>query len=187
MLKRRGASAGLFGVIVGDGEQKVPEGGETLEGLGLADPGGVGVLDLGKGRIVSRMEVVVSEFLVDLIVDLVEPMNESVPRREVDRQHLVGVGQTGPTKLAGEDVGQGLEEGGVGGFLVRRVDKGGMMEKAPAGRPPEASVHGSLVRGVNLGVITCWGEVLWWGFWLNLLLFLIPPVLFGRHLYIFYI
>jgi hypothetical protein len=31
--------------------------------------------------------------------------------------------------------------------LIGGVDKGGMMEEAPTGRPPEASVHGSLVRG----------------------------------------
>ena len=91
--------------------------------------------------------MVVSEFLVDLVVDLVEPMVQSVPRREVDGQDLVRVGQTGPTELTGEDVGQGLEEGGVGRFLIGGVDKGGMMEEAPTGRPPEASVHGSLVRG----------------------------------------
>jgi len=117
-----------------------------LEGLGLANPRGVGVLDLGKGRVFSRMEVVVSEFLVDLIVDLVEPMNEGVPRRKVDGQDLVGVGQTGPTELTGEHVGQGLEELGVGGFLIGCVDKGGVVEEAPTGRSPEASVHGSLVR-----------------------------------------
>lgn len=105
------------------------------------------MLDLGKGRVFSRMEVVVSEFLVDLVVDLVEPVYEGVPRRQVDGEDLVGVGQTGPTELAGEDVGQGLEELGVGGFLVRCVDKGGVMEEAPTGRPPEASVHGSLVGG----------------------------------------
>jgi len=147
VLKRGGALAGLFGVVVGHGEQKVPEGGEALEGLGLADPGRIGVLNLGKGRVFSCMEVVVSEFLVDLVMDLVEPMVQSVPRREVDRQRLVGVGQTGPTELTGEDVGQGLEEGGVGLFLTRFIDKGGVVKKAPAGRSPEASVHGSLVRG----------------------------------------
>lgn len=91
--------------------------------------------------------MVVSEFLVDLVVDLVEPVYEGVPRREVDGQHLVGVGQTGPTELTGEHVGQGLEEGGVGGFLIGCVDKGGVMEETPTGRPPEASVHESLVRG----------------------------------------
>jgi len=95
--------------------------------------------------------VVVSKFLVDLVVDLVEPMVQSVPRREVDGQDLVGVGQTGPTELAGEDVGQGLEEGGVGGFLFGCVDKGGVMEEAPTGRSPEASVHGSLLGGGTFG------------------------------------
>ena len=116
-----------------------------MEGLGLANPRGVGVLDLGKGRVFSRMEVVVSEFLVDLVVDLVEPMDESVSRRKVDGQDLVGVGQTGPTELTGEHIGQGLEECGVGGFFARFIDKRGVMEEAPTGRSPEASVHGSLV------------------------------------------
>lgn len=91
--------------------------------------------------------MVVSEFLVDLVVDLVEPVDQSLPRRQVDGQDLVGVGQTGPTELTGEDVGQGLEEGGVGGFLIGCVDKGGVMEEAPTGRPPEASVHESLLGG----------------------------------------
>ena len=89
--------------------------------------------------------MVVSEFLVDLVVDLVEPVYEGVPRREVDRQHLVGIGQTGPTELTGEDVGQGLEELGVGRFLIGCIDKRSVMEEAPTGRPPEASVHGSLL------------------------------------------
>ena len=93
------------------------------------------------------MEVVVSEFLVDFVVDLVEPVVQGVPRREVDRQHLVGISQTGPTELTGEDVGQGLEEGGVGGLFAWFIDKRGVMEEAPTGRSPEASVHGSLVRG----------------------------------------
>ena len=89
--------------------------------------------------------MVVSEFLVDLVVDLVEPVYEGVPRREVDRQHFVGVGQSGPTELTREYVGQGLEELCVGWFLIGCVDKGGVMEEAPTGRSPEASVHGSLL------------------------------------------
>ena len=100
--------------------------------------------------------MVVSEFLVDLVVDLVEPMVQSVPRREVDGEDLVGVGQTGPTELTGEDVGQGFEEGGVGGLFAWFIDKGGVMEEAPTGRPPEASVHESLLGG---GTFDFWAFV----------------------------
>ena len=98
-------------MVVGDGKQKVPKGGETGQGS-LVDPGIILALDLGKGRVCgARAKMFAAEGVIDTIVNAVEPVAEGGTGREVDWVLFIVVGEAGAAVFTGQNVGDGVEKG----------------------------------------------------------------------------
>lgn len=129
----------LCRMVVTYGKEKVPEEGELLlPGRGVdgvemllnGSPGGVG----------CGVEPLLSKLVVDAVVNGVDPVGKVLEVLRIEGIFFIVIRQGGTTELTGQDVGEGLEEGGEGGgvFCGR---KGDFVEELPAGWAPEARIH----------------------------------------------
>jgi hypothetical protein len=70
-----GLATGLLGMIVGHGEQKVPECAQAIERSGFGDPGVVHHNDLLERGVCSGIQVLRTEFIVDAVVNRIHPFH----------------------------------------------------------------------------------------------------------------
>jgi hypothetical protein len=118
-------------MIVGDREQKVPEHLKAFVGCGLAEPGMIQGFHLVQTRIAARVNPQPSEFLVDTVVDFIEPVNQFRLTVELYRNMFIVVRERGAAVFTGENVGDCLEKALVGLSLTWFVEKGCVMKEFP--------------------------------------------------------
>jgi len=121
---------GLLRMIVGDGEEKIPESTEPLERRILIDPDSVLEFDLDERWIGFRMEALQAQLVVHAVMDVIEPLNKVRLTCEtlLIVILLVEIGQGSAAELTGEHIGNCFEELLIGRFLGRLVLKGGIVE-----------------------------------------------------------